>query len=259
MTQWLNHEIENSDYLPVGALRILLFPQTGTDIANELLARRYKFRPPRYYRGPFHPHQPPKPSDPASREYVPGPFSLPRVMQTYESTIAPDFMTLAYQHFPPGYEAPTKAPRLRSWDESSPYHKGRPLRGPRGGDVLRLLRNPITFRNIPRVEGVTVHSFVNQASENNGALLVAGMALQSITGVRAEPRKAKRNINQWSMRQGNYMSVNFLAKLVDVVMPRIKDWKGVRGSSGDASGNITFGFSPTEVAYFPEIEVNYDS
>lgn len=190
-------------------------------------------------------------------------------MQTYESTIAPDFMTLAYQHFPPGYEAPTKAPRLRSWDESSPYNKGRPLRGPRGGDVLRLLRNPITFRNIPRLQGITVHSFVNQANENNGALLVAGMALQSITGVRAEPRKARRNVNQWGMREGQFMSVkcdlvnedmfHFLAKLVDVVMPRIKDWKGVRGSSGDASGNISFGFSPTEVAYFPEIEVNYDS
>lgn len=39
---------------------------------------RYQFRPPRYYRGPLHPIQPPKPSSPNSREFVPGPFGRER-------------------------------------------------------------------------------------------------------------------------------------------------------------------------------------
>ena len=39
---------------------------------------RYQVRPPRYYRGPLHPIQPPKPSAPNSREFVPGPFSRER-------------------------------------------------------------------------------------------------------------------------------------------------------------------------------------
>jgi len=45
---------------------------------------------------------------------------------------------------------------------------------------------------------------------------------------------------------------------VNLVFPRIKDWPGVKGSSGDSSGNITFGFGKEEVAFFPEVEVNYD-
>jgi len=39
---------------------------------------RYQFRPPRYYRGPLHPIQPPKPSAPNSREFIPGPFGRER-------------------------------------------------------------------------------------------------------------------------------------------------------------------------------------
>ena len=51
---------------------------------------------------------------------------------------------------------------------------------------------------------------------------------------------------------------HFLGKLVDVVLPRIKDWPGIKGSSGDSSGNISFGLVSENVAMFPEIEVNYD-
>ncbi|KAL9055159.1 MAG: hypothetical protein Q9162_003737 [Coniocarpon cinnabarinum] len=236
---------------------------------EQLPSSRYKFRPPRYYRGPLHPHQPPPKTDIASREFRPGPFSSPRLAQTYTSTIAPDYMTLAYQHYPPGYEPAPKAPRLRSWDDSSPYHKNRPLRGPRGGDFLRLIRKPIGCRNIPRLTGVTVHTFSAEASQDSGRLHVMSMAVQAITGVRPVAHRAKTNVADWGLRAGRYASVtadlrgedmfNFLAKMVDVVMPRIKEWSGVAGTSGDGSGNISFGFGPDEVAYFPEIEVNYDS
>ena len=267
-TQSLKPEVEKYLYLPAG------IPRTSLNLAllpRQTFSRfdRYKFRPPRYYRGPLHPHQPPKPSDIASREFIPGPFTLPRLAQTYSSTIAPDFMTLTYQHYPPGYEAPTKAPRLRSWDDSSPYHKNRPLRGPRGGDTLRLLRKPITFRNTPKLEAVVVHSFVKEATKGTDALYVASMAIQAITGVRVQHRKARHNVVQWGMRAGKLVALtselkgegmyHFIAKLVDVVMPKMKDWRGVKGSSGDTSGNITFGMEPDQVAYFPEIEVNYDA
>jgi len=52
---------------------------------------------------------------------------------------------------------------------------------------------------------------------------------------------------------------HFLAKVVDVVMPKIKDYKGASGGSGDGSGNLAFGFTSETVGMFPEIEVNYDS
>ncbi|PGG99794.1 hypothetical protein AJ79_08416 [Helicocarpus griseus UAMH5409] len=237
---------------------------------TQLPPSRYQFRPPKYDRGPLHPHRPPPPSDPSSRQFIPGPFTLPRVEQTYESTISRDILTLCYVHNPPGFRPPPTPQRLRGWDDSSPYHVNRPLRGPRGGDVLRLLRKPITFHNIPKLHKITLHSYVNQVVEKGSAPLhVAGMAIQAISNVRVQTHKMRGNVAKWGIVAGKaHVSLtaelkgedmyHFFGKLVDIVLPRIKDWRGVKGSSGDSSGNITFGLEPDMVAMFPEIEVNYD-
>ena len=192
---------------------------------------------------------------------------LTRMEQTYESTIAPDLMTLLYSHRPPGFEAPVKGPRLRPWIGDSPYFKNRPLRGPRGGDVLRLLKRRITFQNIPKLEGVTIHTMVG--SGGSAALQVAGMVIQAISNVRVTTHRAKTGVSQWNLKSGTHVAVtvhlkgedmyHFLSKCIDIVLPRIKDWDGVKGSSGDSSGNITFGLSGEAVGTFPEISVNYDS
>ncbi|KAH9859890.1 hypothetical protein IAQ61_011672 [Plenodomus lingam] len=237
---------------------------------KQLPPSRYQYRSPKYYRGPLHPHQPPPKSDPSSREFQPGPFSLPRLEQTYQSTIAADLLTLTYQHYPPGFRAPKTEQRLREWTGDSPYYKNRPLRPPRGkGEVLRLLTPPRTFRNIPRITKVTIHSMVPEAQENSAHLHVAGMILQAISNVRAVSHKARHNVVGWGLREGRYVSAtvaleredgqDFLAKFIDVVLPRIKEWKGVPGSSGDGHGNMSFGLTPDQVALFPEIEVNYDA
>ncbi|KAF2093907.1 ribosomal protein L5 [Rhizodiscina lignyota] len=235
---------------------------------RQLPRSRYQYRPPKYYRGPLHPHQPPPPSDPASREFVPGPFSSSRLEQTYHSTIAPDILALAYTHYPPGFRPPTKAERLREWTGESPYFKNRPRKGPRGSSELPPLRKPITFRNVPKVTGVVVHSQSSEANEDSAYLHVAGMVIQAITNTRVETFKAKKAVNQWGQKKGKYVSVtatlkgedmyDFLGRCIDLVLPRIKEWKGVRGSSGDSTGNISFGLDPVAVSYFPEIEVNYD-
>ncbi|KAF2488614.1 50S ribosomal protein L5 [Lophium mytilinum] len=234
----------------------------------QLPPSRYQFRSPKFYRGPLHPHQPPPPSDPSSRLFQPGPFSLPRLEQTYESTIAPDLLTMTYAHTPPGWVKPPKAQRLREWVGDSPYFKNRPLRGPRGGAHLRLLTPPRNFRTIPKLTGVTVHSMVPAAQDDSAYMHVAGMILQAITNVRVTTHRARKSVASWGLRDKKFVSVtakleredvyHFLGKLVDVVLPRIKEWKGVKGTSGDSSGNITFGLEPDVVAFFPEIEVNYD-
>ncbi|RMZ86078.1 hypothetical protein DV737_g51, partial [Chaetothyriales sp. CBS 132003] len=237
---------------------------------KQLPASRYQFRPPKYDRGPLHPHQPPHPSDPASREFIPGPFSTPRLQHSYRNTIAADFMTLCYQHVPPGFRAPAKTARLRTWEGDSPYFKNRPRRGPRGGDVLRLLRKPITFRNIPQVERVTIHSFVQEATRGGSAPIhVAGLLLQQITNKRVTVHKAKTSENKWHLVAGKPVSLtaelrgedmyHFLSKLITLVLPKIKDWRGIRATTGDSSGNLTFGLEPETVALFPEVEVNYDT
>lgn len=178
-------------------------------------------------------------------------------------------MTLGYTHQPPGTVLPVKAPRLREWDDSSPYHKGRPKRGPRGGDVLRLIEHDLTFRNIPKIEAVTVHAFVKGVLNDSAYLHAAGLLLQSVTGVRPVVHKTRKANARFRIRVRLPVALtsemrgeeawSFVDKCVNLVFPQIKDWPGVEGTSGDGSGNITFGFRPNDVALFPEVAVNYDS
>ena len=181
-------------------------------------------------------------------------------------------MTMTYVHRPPGFKLPTKGQRLRGWDGSSPYHKNRPLRGPRGGDTLRLLRDPITFRNIPELKKITVHCYVQGANKvrESSYLHVAGMIIQAITNVPGTVHKARTSEAKWGIiRHKTNVALtseivgedmyHFMSKLVDVVLPRIKDWQGVRATTGDGSGNLTFGLEPESIGAFPEVEVNYDS
>lgn len=184
--------------------------------------------------------------------------------------MASDILTLCYVHTPPGFKPPPKALRLRDWDGSSPYHKNRSLRGPRGGDVLRLLRKPIQFNNIPELERITIHSYVKNAAHDNSAWLhIAGMVVQAISNMRVQTFKSRTGVAPWNISPGrDTVAVkaelygenmhHFFGKLIDVVLPRMKDWQGVKLSSGDSSGNITFGMVPQHVAMFPEVEVNYD-
>lgn len=235
---------------------------------NQLPSSRYQYKSPRYYRGPLHPHQPPPSSDPASRLFVPGPFANSRLEQTYQSTIAHDLLTLTYNHKPPGTVTAPKADRLRSWDDSSPYHKNRPKRGPRGADVLGLIEKDITFRNVPKIESITVHSMVKGAIEDSAHLHVAGIMIQAVTGVRPSVHKAKHSVAQFGIREGKAISLTstlygeqayeFLDKCINLVFPRIKDWPGIKGTTGDSSGNISWGFDREAAILFPEVEVNYD-
>ena len=137
--------------------------------------------------------------------------------------------------------------------------------------MLRLLRKPITFRNIPMVERITVHTFVRQVIRDGSAPLhVAGMALQAITNVRVQTHKSRTGETAWGIAPGKYTIAataslkgedmyHFLGKLVNIVLPRIKDWRGVQATTGDGSGKLSFGLDPEVVGGFPEIEINYDS
>ncbi len=213
----------------------------------------------------MHPIQSPPSSDPTARDFVPGPFHHSRLRQTFHSTIASDIMTLAYTHVPPG-SRPDSEPeeRLRGWDGSSPYHKNRPPRGPRGGSSrLRLREQAITFRNVPEVRAVTLAAYVPASIKDPDALVVARMVAQAITGVVPEVTAVKHNVAQWGIHKGQRAGVkvtmygdaayDFLDKCIHLVFPQIKDWPGVAGSTGDSSGNLAWGLRGPDVALFPEI------
>lgn len=215
--------------------------------------------------------QAPPSSDPTARDFVPGPFSFPRMKHTYDSTVAPDLLTMTYQHTPPGTVQPeSQKGSLRGWDGSSPYHKNRPRRGPRGGSSSRLglLERDITFNNIPEIEAVTINSYAPQASDNKEYLHVARAMVQAITGSYPEVTTVKKHVVQWGVRKGDKAGAKvtlrggaayeFVDKLLTLVLPRIKDWPGVKASTGDRAGNLALGLKPEWILFFPEIEFNYD-
>lgn len=160
--------------------------------------------------------------------------------------IAPDLMALNYVHKPPGTITKPRADRLRTWDDSSPYHKGRPKRGPRGpGEVLRVVEKDIDWTNIPKITEVTVHSMVKGAIDDSAHLHIAGMLLQAVTGVQPTVHKAKKSVAQFGIREDmpialtctmrNAQAYEFLDKCVNLVFPRIKDWPGIKGKKSHPS------------------------
>ena len=231
----------------------------------------YQYHPPKYYRGPLHPVQAPPSSDPTARDFVPGPFNFPRVKHTYDSTIAPDLLTLTYQHTPPNaVQTESQKGSLRGWDGSSPYHKNRPRRGPRGGSSSRLglLERDIAWNNIPEIEAVTINSYAPLASDNKEYLHVARAVVQAISGSYPEVTTVKKHVQQWGVRKGDKAGAKttlrggaayeFVDKLLTLVLPRIKDWPGVKATTGDRAGNLALGLKPEWILFFPEIEINYD-
>ena len=201
----------------------------------------YQYHPPKYTRGPLHPIQSPPSSDPIARDFVPGPFNFPRLRQTFQTTIASDLMTLAYNHTPPGTPEREPAERLRTWDDSSPYHKNRDRRAPRGSPNLTIIEKDITFRNIPELKSITIASFVPVAINEPDRLLVARTALLAITGVLPDITKSKNDVQAWALRKNHKAGVKstmygnaayeFLDRCLHLVFPRIKDWKGIKGKT----------------------------
>lgn len=120
------------------------------------------------------------------------------------------------------------------------------------------------------LERITIHAYCKGAVQSGSSYIhVAGMVMQAITNQRVITHKSKTGEAGWGLTKGKTVSAtvdlkgedmyHFLGKLINVVMPRIKDYRGVRATTGDGSGNLSFGLDPEVVGVFPEIEVNYDS
>jgi large subunit ribosomal protein L5 len=117
---------------------------------------------------------------------------------------------------------------------------------------------------IPKLEKVVVNMSVGEAIVNPKALDAAVSELAAITGQRPIVTKAKKSIAAFKLRagmsigakvtlRGNRMYV-FVDKLFNVVLPRIRDFRGLPAKSFDGRGNYNLGLR--EQLVFPEI--NYD-
>ncbi|MCX7774772.1 MAG: 50S ribosomal protein L5 [Spirochaetaceae bacterium] len=122
--------------------------------------------------------------------------------------------------------------------------------------------NYSSFMQVPRIVKVIVSMGVGEARENKKMLDAAITDLETITGQHAVKTKAKKSIANFKIRKGqeigarvtlrgNYMW-EFLDRLMNVALPRVKDFRGVNPNGFDGHGNYSLGL--TEQIIFPEID-----
>jgi len=115
---------------------------------------------------------------------------------------------------------------------------------------------------VPRLEKIVVNIGVGEALDNSKALDAAVSDLTIITGQKPIVRKAKKSIANFKLREGRAIGVkvtlrgermwSFLDRLMNVALPRVRDFRGVSPNSFDGRGNYTLGLR--EQLVFPEID-----
>jgi large subunit ribosomal protein L5 len=115
---------------------------------------------------------------------------------------------------------------------------------------------------VPRLDKIVVNMGLGEAIQNVKILDSAAQELSQITGQKAVITKAKKSIAQFKLREGMPIGCmvtlrkermyEFFSRLVNVALPRVRDFKGVSGKSFDGRGNYSLGLR--EQLIFPEIQ-----
>ena len=115
---------------------------------------------------------------------------------------------------------------------------------------------------IPAVKKVVVSMGVGEALTNKKLLDAAVTDLTQITGQKAVKTRAKKSIANFKLREGNEVGAmvtlrgnimyEFLDRLINVALPRVKDFRGIKATGFDGHGNFSLGI--TEQIIFPEID-----
>ena len=134
-------------------------------------------------------------------------------------------------------------------------------------EIVSALCKEFGFKNVnqaPRVNKIVVNVGLGEALQNAKALENTVNDVAIITGQRPVITRAKKSVASFKLREGNPIGVKvtlrgermwaFLDRLINVALPRQRDFRGVSPNSFDGRGNYTIGLS--EQLVWPEI--NYD-
>ncbi|MBP3347180.1 MAG: 50S ribosomal protein L5 [Clostridia bacterium] len=132
-------------------------------------------------------------------------------------------------------------------------------------EVVPALQNRFNYKNvmqIPKLEKIIVNMRVGEAKENPKALEGAIADMRIITGQQPVVTVARKSIANFKVREGQKigckvtlrgdMMLSFFDRLVNIALPRTRDFKGVSRDSFDGRGNYAMGIK--EQLIFPEIE-----
>jgi large subunit ribosomal protein L5 len=132
-------------------------------------------------------------------------------------------------------------------------------------EIMPALTKALDLQNvmqIPAPKKVVVNIGLGEAMDNPKALEAAVADLTAITGQKPIVTKARKSIANFKLREGRAIGAkvtlrgdrmwNFLDRLMNIVLPRVRDFRGVSADAFDGRGNYTLGLR--EQLIFPEIE-----
>lgn len=148
--------------------------------------------------------------------------------------------------------------------EATPTAAGARLRVLYDGKLAKELKEELGLKNIhevPRLEKVVVNSGLGKAKDDKRLIETAGNTLRKVTGQQPLNTYAKNSIAGFKLREGNKIGLKvtlrgermyeFADRVINLVLPRLRDFHGVSDKAFDAQGNYSIGF--TDQSVFPEL------
>ncbi len=133
--------------------------------------------------------------------------------------------------------------------------------------VIPALMKKYNYKSImqvPKLQKIVLNMGVGDAANDQKLLVSAINELELISGQRPVPRRAKKAISNFKLRQGMPIGTSvtlrrarmyeFLDRFINIVSPRVRDFRGFPDKSFDGRGNYTLGIK--EQIIFPEIDVD---
>lgn len=131
--------------------------------------------------------------------------------------------------------------------------------------IVKELAQSEEYKNIfavPRLEKIVVNIGLGEATENPKVIEIVAEQLSQITGQRPAPTASKRAISSFRLKKGDKIGLKvtlrgkrmyeFLEKLIKIVLPRLRDFRGLSQKSFDGKGSYTLGIS--EHSVFQELD-----
>ena len=133
--------------------------------------------------------------------------------------------------------------------------------------IRAALKKELGLKNVmavPKITKIVLNSGMGEALMNKSAIESMSKQMELITGQKPLVTIAKKDVSTFKLRKGNPIGIkvtlrkakmyDFLEKFVKIVLPRLRDFRGVSDSGFDRQGNYSIGFS--EQIVFPEIDYN---
>ena len=132
-------------------------------------------------------------------------------------------------------------------------------------EITKKMTEKFGYKNpmmVPKIDKIVINMGVGEAKENSKLLDIAVKEMETIAGQKAVLTRAKNSIANFKLREGMPIGCKvtlrgekmyeFLDRLVNLALPRVRDFRGINPNGFDGRGNYAFGIK--EQLIFPEIE-----